>query len=495
MMRTVLRTFLVACALTPLAPAQTVQLAEGTLLLATVEDADGEGLRVRRLDNGGLLELRWDQLSATAALAIKRKYDLAGDVENEVMARADEVEYLLGGQKQTIIGRIIHNNGDKEVVVQVRGVPYRIPRSEIRAVRKIEVPVGQIYTKDEWYALRRAELKDPSKADQHMLMAEDLIKVRDYAHAGEHLDKAAELGNTLDPARLESLTVRLSRYKEAAKEREMLDQIMACRSRGTLREFEKGVEFVANFESEFPQSRLKAEFDLEKKRFGDARERYYSQQIADYFRRSIRTIADKKVGEQGITLQAARDYAENQMSDDLFARAAQQYRVETDEAKALWSERARFTVGKRTEHFAYSVGSWVLGEKAVLKDTATQKSKDQQQTQEPKGNSRDIDRIARALKQALERRRAASQGGGGAQAEETEEDWWNGATRSERAGWLRAYYAEFGGQLEVTYASATPCVSCYGEGTTPEMGPDGKIIRAPCFLCHDTKWMRSFKAY
>ena len=100
-----------------------------------------------------------------------------------------------------------------------------------------------------------------------------------------------------------------------------------------------------------------------------------------------------------------------------------------------------------------------------------------------------------SLKQALERRRAAAQGSGQGQREQTDEDWWRGAKRNERAGWLSAYYAEFGGQLVITYAAVSPCVSCYGAGTTPEVGPDGKLIRQPCFLCHNTKWMRSFKAY
>lgn len=476
--------------------AQTVQLAEGRVLLATVETADGDGLRVKRLDNGGVLDLRWDQLSPASALTIKRKFDLAGSVQDEVLVRADEVEYLVGGRKQTVIGKIVERGSDF-VVVEQRGVPFRIPRTEIRGVRNLDVPVGQIYTKDKWYAIRLAELEDPSKADQHMLLAEDLIKVRDYAHAGEHLSKARELGNTLDPRRLESLETRLSRYKEAAKERELLDEIQAARSRGTLAEFEKGMKLIDQFETEFPQTRLQAEFEVEKKRFLDARQRFLAQQVADNFRRAIRSIAEKKVMEPGISLQSARDYAENQMTDDLFERMSEQFRLELEEVKELWAMREKYPVGKRTEHFAYNLGSWVLGEKAILKDTNVEKAKAQQNKGRSNDdrNNREIERVARALKQALERRRAAAQGAGQGQAEQTEEDWWRDAKRAERAGWLRAYYAEFGGQLVVTRAFVSPCVSCYGAGTTPELGPDGKVIRTPCFLCQNTKWMRSFKAY
>ncbi|MCA8948458.1 MAG: hypothetical protein KDE27_03090 [Planctomycetes bacterium] len=484
-----------AAAITAL-PAQTVQLAEGRLLLASVESADGDGLVVKRLDNGGTLELRWDQLTPGSALAIKRRFDLAGSVQDEVMVRADEVEYLVGGRKQTIIGKIVEQ-APKEVVVRQRGVPFRIPRTEIRGVRQLDVPVGQIFTKDEWYAVRLAGLEDPSKADQHMLLAEDLIKVRDYEHASEHLAKAKELGNSLDPGRLDSLTTRLNRYKDAAKERELLDQIQACRSRGTLVEFAKGVKLIEQFAKQFPQSRLQAEFDVEKTRFGEARQRYLSQQIADDFRRAIRSVAEKKVREPGVTLAAAQDYAQNQMSDDLFAKMAEQFELDVEEVKELWHAREKYPVGKRTEHFAYGLGSWILGEQAIIKGTDVEANKNKQPSskQPADPNSREIDRIARAMKQAMERRRAAGGGAGQERAEQSDEEWWAESKAADRAGWLRAFYAENGGELQLVSASASPCVSCYGEGTTVDMGPDGKPIRTPCFLCHNTKWMRSFKAY
>ena len=188
------------------------------------------------------------------------------------------------------------------------------------------------------------------------------------------------------------------------------------------------------------------------------------------------------------------------MAEELFTRVAEALHLEVAETKEFWGMRERFPIGKRTEHFADGLGSWILGDQGVIKDTAVAKANSKQPAPEAgnDGNSRDVERIQRALRQALERRRAASQGAGGAggpKQEQTDEDWWREASRVERAGWLRAYFAEFGKQLVVTYANAAPCVSCYGVGTTPEMGPDGKLMRSKCFLCHGTKWLRSFRAY
>ncbi|MBL9078623.1 MAG: hypothetical protein JNL08_14020 [Planctomycetes bacterium] len=478
-------------------PAQTLQLASGQVLLAKVEEATGEGLRVRRLDNGGVLDLRWDQLSPVCATAIKRANDLMGDSQDEILVRADELEFLVNGSRQTRIGKI-QGVEDGAIVLQVKGSQFRIPRGELRTTRTVEVPAMQVYTKDEFYAMRLQELRPGDSADKHILVAEEMIKVRDYEHADLHLQKARELGNSNNAGHLEQLGQRLQRYKEAAKERELLDQIQAARSRGQLPDFEKGTKLIADFAKQFPQSKLKQDFELEKKKFGEARTRYLTQQVAEQFRRSIQVLAEKKAADAGTALAAAREYAESKMTDDIHARVAQQLRLEVDEVKQLWGQRDRTPVGKRTEHFSYGIGSWVLGEEAILKGTRQGDANAKQNAQASPpvaGNTRQVEALARALREALERRRAQVQGQGGQAAEQQPDDWWNEASRPERTSWLRAYYAEFGGQLVMTFQTVSPCISCYGDGTTPEIDPEGKLVRNKCFLCQGTKWLRSFKAY
>ena len=77
----------------------------------------------------------------------------------------------------------------------------------------------------------------------------------------------------------------------------------------------------------------------------------------------------------------------------------------------------------------------------------------------------------------------------------TPEGWWDDASKGERISWLRSYYAEFGGQLVVDYASTQDCISCYVDGSTPGVDTQGKPVRNKCFLCQGTKRTRSFKAY
>ena len=474
--------------------AQSVQLADGRVLLAAVEEADGEGLRVRRLDNGGVLDLRWDHLSTASATSWKQRFDLIGDQQDEVLVRATEVVYLSNGTRQSVIGRITDPSGDP-LVVQAKGVPYPVPRRNLKGVRTVEVPATQVYTKDEFYTETLTKFTPGEDANRHILLAEELVKFRDYDRASEHLDQAKELGNAKDPQRLDKLIDRLARYKAAAKELGMIEQIQAYRSRGRLRDFQKGVELIQTFQEQYPDSKLRAEFDRAKDRFEKTRDRYLTQKVADQWRKSIQSVAQKQINAGGLTLQAARDFAENEMSDQIVERLAKSLDLEQDEIKAFWEQREKYPVGKRTEYFAYGVGSWVLGEKEILKDTAVAAKKDKQPAKSPDagGQGRDVERFAKLLRQAMERRRGQAQQGG--QRELTEEGWWGEASKSEQASWLRAYYAEYGGQLKVTYATAQQCISCYGSGTTPEMGPEGRMVRMKCYLCQNTKWVRSFKAY
>jgi hypothetical protein len=346
-------------------------------------------------------------------------------------------------------------------------------------------------TREEYYGELLQQSQPGADADKHLLVAETLMKVRDYDRAIEHVEKAKAAGNSKNPPQIDAMLGKLQRYKEAQKELKLLEDIQAARSRGGVADFEKGGKLIAQFDKEFPQTKLKSEFDAEKRRFAEARTRFLTGQVAEKFRDGVRVVADKACGDAAMTLQAARDFATAKMSDEIFARVAQQLRLDVAEVKTLWAARK--------DNYGYAVGSWVLGEQAILKDTTQGKANAAQKARggdspAAAGGNPQLDRLAKLLRQAQERRNA-QQSQGGQEREQTDEDWWREAERVDRAGFLRAYYAEFGGQMVVTFATVSPCISCSGEGTVPELGGDGRIVRNKCFLCHDTKWLRSFKAY
>ncbi|MBK8100248.1 MAG: hypothetical protein IPK26_24355 [Planctomycetes bacterium] len=475
------------------APAQTLTLADGQLLLAHVDDADGEGLRVTRLDNGGVLSLSWSHLAPDCALRIKQAHSLAATEVDDLTIIVQEVSYSTVGGDQSVIGRVIGNDGTT-ITVQNKGVLYKIPRKDLRGagIRNVEVPVMQVFTRDEFYNTRLAELQPGDEADKHVLFAEELLRVRDYANAKVHLELAKQKGNSRNPTKIDGLLARTTLFIEAKKERDLLDEIQAARQRGQRQDFERGLKLIAQYEKEYQPGKLKAEFDAESKRFADARQRVLTVQVANRWRAEIRTVANSKVGDEAFGWETAKEYAETKMGDDIAARVATLFKLPVDEVKQMFAARGKYTAGKTAELFGYGLGSWVLGEAAIVKGT---KQADGQTQKAPKDAAQDrqIEAIARRLRQAMQQNRAAQ--GGGQDAEPTEEDWWREATQPERTSWLSAYYAEHGGHLQVSIAFTQPCVTCFGEGTTAEIGLEGKLTRTKCYLCHGMRWLRTFKAW
>lgn len=483
-------------AATPGLRGQALQLADGKVLLARVDDADGDGLRVRRLDNGGVLDLRWDHLTPGCADRIKREFDLVSDAEEEITVQADLVTYTAAGVPMEALGKIVSADGPV-LVLQNKGLQIRIPKTDIRWRKAVEVPVSQVLTKDEFYSDRLTQVQPGDSADRHLQLAQDLIRVRDYERADEHIQTAQKLNNSRDPAKVASLADKLKRYRDSARERDLLDQIQVARARGTAMEFERGRKLIDSFEKQYPNSKLKADFEAEKKRFESSRARVLTGLVADQWRRAIQVSADKKCFEQGLTLAAAKQYAESKMKEDISARVASQMKLQDAEVKAFFADREKVGAGKRPEFFAYGIGSWVLGADAVLKDTkqGTANAARAQQQSDP-DQAREVERLQRLLRAARDRQRAAqATGQGGAPKEPTDEDWWKDAAHNEKVSWLRAYYAEFGGDLKVSAAFVQPCVSCYGVGTIPEAGMDGKVVNVKCYLCRGTKWLRTFRAW
>lgn len=505
-MNPTVRMFVLGAVLVVAAPvaAQTLQLADGQVLLGTVDDANGDGLRVHRLDNGGSLDLRWDHLAPDCALRIKTQFSLVAVQEEEVTVSADLVAYTQDGSPKEVIGRIVER--DPQLVVQVKGLTYRVPRTEVRSVKKVDVPVQQIFTKDEYYQSRLDALAPGDNADKNVLLAAELIRVRDYDHAQVHLDKAKELGKSPDKKvrdedQLNKLIDKNKRYKDSELERDLIDKIHACRVRGTGPEFDKGMKLIAQYDAEYPGTKAKlrtSDFDGEKKLFDAAHQRFLTIEVAEQWRRSVTLLAEKKAGETGLTLQAAREYCENKIKDDIVARVAQQVGVKPEEVRPLFADRAKFPQGKRTDFFSYGIGSWVLTEKGILKDTAQGKVKVDKNAAKDPAQERDMAQVAKAIRQALERRKAAAQatqGQGQAPQEPTDEDWWKEASRAEKTSWMRAYYAENGGDLVVARATLMECSSCFGEGTVVQVAAEGSKMVVKCYLCHGTKWLRSLTAY
>jgi len=483
---------LVAVGLAATATAQTLQLKGGRILLGEVADADSEGLRVQRLDNGGVLDLRWDHLTPECARRVQEAHGLVAEDEGEVMVEADVVTYLSGGARLERIGRIVERQRD-DIVVEKLGQRLAIPRRDISGTRRIQVPVGQIFTSEQYYVMLLAEYAPGDDADKHVQLGDALSRARDYERAEQHLLTAQELGGGRSAGVLPAMIERVRVYQKAKAERDLLDQIRVRRMRGGRDDFDKGSELIAQFEQQFPDSPLESEFERERKRFEQAQERYLVGRITAIWRRLIRPTASGWLGAtDNITLAKAKEYAESQMGKDIAERVAEQLELEPAQVAELFAQRVKVDRSLKTEQYFYGIGSLVLGEQGVIKGT---KQGDQGDSGLAPTEDRELERLARRLREARERSARAMRGGqGGGDAKDTPESWWDDADRGQRTSFLRAYYAEFGGDLELVKAYVKPCVHCAAKGVEETLSMEGKRVSVKCFLCQGARFTRSVVA-
>lgn len=471
------------------APTQTLQLKNGAVLIGEVQQAHEDGLTFLRLDNGGILELRWSHLSTECAGRIKELFNLASDEGDEVTVTADEVTYEISGVTHVVLGRLVDRT-PTDIIVQRKGLRFPVPRSSIVVLREVQVPASEIFTVEEFYSGKLVEFAPGDDADKHVLLATELMRVRDYENAERHLLRARDLGNSLQPNAILGKLERLRRYRDAEDERELLDQISVQRFREN---FDRGLELIAQFEQKYPDSSLMTEFEREIQRFKSARTRFLTARVNETWKRLIRSTAERKVAEKGVTFPIAKSYAERQMGDDIASRVAEILGLEAENVRDLWVKRTDYPGLLRREHFSYGIGSWVLGRSGVIKDTV--KGEEQDPVRRA-SEDREIERTARRIRQ-MQERAGRTRGGRRAQANRTseEEEWWQQANRNGRAGWLRAYYAEHSGDLILHRAHVVPCVNCAGSGTEGQLATSGNIIQAECFLCHGTRFVRTLRAY
>jgi hypothetical protein len=475
------------------APAQAVQFRNGLLVVGEVRQVSTAGFVFGRFDNGGTLELTWDDLTPVSAQRIKRMHGLIDESEEAFQIEADVVTFQSGPTIQVLVG-LLDLSGDKEVELRRKGYVTKIPRRNIKEISKRQVGVYEVYTEDGFYEEKLAEAAPGTDPDKHVELAETLRRAGDVRRALVHLERAEELGGGRYGSELPGRLANVRRLAEAEEERKALAEIGVSINR---RDFVAATEAIEAFRDAFPEPRLGTELAREERRLERERIDFLTRQIVSKFEGLTRAVATEKLAsDRELSLEGAKTYAQNAMARDLWERyvrvlSSRDVEIDATEIEELWGGRSRLQQ-VRGDYYAYGIGSWVLGPEVILKDTDVQKATERASERDDRSSAeRDSDELAaklRRLNQEAQRRRQT-----GAQ-ELKPEDWWENATRNEKIEWLQAYFVEFGSGAEILKAFAVACYNCAAKGTIPVQTATGEPTNAPCPVCHGTRFTRAFRA-
>ncbi|MGH7151345.1 MAG: hypothetical protein ACREIU_11640, partial [Planctomycetota bacterium] len=337
--------------------AEALRLRDGTLLFGEVLAHEESGVRVRRFDNGGVVDLRWDHLIPEEAERLKESYGYL-DKENEGhRVLADRIRIADGSE---VVGLLVENRPDV-LVVRLRESTINVPKARIvPPIDRIEVDALVVYTKDQLYNERRSAL-DLASAPGHLELARFLVRIRDWRRAAEHYRKVKELDPSLHPGEVGAKITRCEERAAREKEEEALDGIRILRERGRFTEALKACE---KFKVDFPSTPLVRDVEELKKRIVARRaEETKKAAVLGWYEFASR-IAHEKAGDRKVPFEEAKAYAEREMAKAILKRDHERVRridesLDENAVRALWDGR---DVKKlRFQRARYDQGTFALG--------------------------------------------------------------------------------------------------------------------------------------
>lgn len=458
------------------AAGEIVRLRDGTLLHGEVVRFDeGSGLRLRRVDTGGELELRWEHLPPDEVRRLKAARGFTGD---DVQPWLVPVVHLVLKNGTTETGVLVEGGRADAYTLRRRSGTDSFPRQYVRSVEPDRVEGLSVYAPDELYAQITAELGAPADAAGQFALAVACEGAQLHERAREHYEAARQLDPALKP---ELIAQRIARLGIRIEDRAETAELDAIRNRLYKKQFDAALAACAAFRAAWPASRQLGDLTLLEAQIGREREAHYAARIiSDYYSFLGKTLGEL-AREADLGLGPAMELLEQGVHGEIVARLASSYAMSEETVEALWAARS----GGSVRTAGYGTGTFILGEERAL-DWVGSDDAAPAAAAAPDPDADLEARIAKALeKRAEEARKKARQAASDRALDEglKPEDWWAAAPTDDRVRWLSAYYAEFSGHVEVVRAKPRPCRQCTGTGSVEALNEKGEVIQDTCPVC------------
>lgn len=461
-----------------LADAEVIRLKDGRELhCEIIASSEETGITVRRLDNGGVFELGWEHLLEADAKKVKYACGFSNEEAQRVLTRAKRV-FLSNGTYED--GLQVEAEQEGTICILRKGKKFHFKLNRIKEIRNVQVEAKEIYTLDELFQQKVKEgLPDTCSG---------FFDLGVYCESITHYEKALEMYrkvSELDPSYKTDVMNRKIGLMEAKIEEAdataFLDDIKRLIYR---KKFNMALERIDEFNEMFPNSVQKADRDQLRTQALDKRLLYYKQRIlTDYFTYMDRA-ANKIASDRDISLDAALDYAAEDMGISIRRKLAEDvYKLPDELVDQLWEERK----GGSTRTASYGTGTFLLGgdraKQLPEKESATMK---EEETEE--GSSTLDDRLKKKIAEINRKKQSTRKTRKSRFKLEdiglSPEDWWETESVANRKRFLIAYYAEESGDMKIQRVQLNPCRNCSGRGYMEQISTTGDgDQKIPCEIC------------
>ena len=433
-----------------------LKLRDGAILWGTIEDHDIERLGLRRLDNGGLVRLGWDRLDPVQSERLRERFGYADGSSEEVMTEADRLILRDGTE---LVGKIVNRTQD-ELWIKTATRTLPVPKLRLAgAATVVQVPALDVYSSEELYreALLDLEPEDPASQLELALFSERVLA---FEQALEHVERALALDPEFQPEQLAGHRERIARKHENAEQIGVLREIDLWRTRGR---FDRALELARGFEERFPESPLREDARRKLGLVERGMEQALGERVASLWHHAARKLVREKAMDPDASFEAAVAWIDESLSEEVLTRVHEEVQrsvsseLTPEDVRRHFDQRERVRWQKAT----YGEGTWLLGEADALAGLEVSAPKEAQ-TERDSERERIKEKIRRYMKNQEVIRRAKSAEVGG---DDDQQDFWKTWSSNGRAGWLLAYYAENGGDMQLREPIFRNCSQCGGTGT------------------------------
>jgi tetratricopeptide (TPR) repeat protein len=476
-----------------------LHLISGTEVSGVILDGgfdEATGVRLRRDDNGGLLELRWDQILPDDVDAIKRAYGFIGDEPPPIQVRALRLNVRNGSSVTGIDGG---RQGGVHVIYR-RGVATQVPVETIESRETVVVDALEVENPAEAFERVRREQPPESSVEWYNLglAAEGLTLFEQAAACFE-----AALALDEDFAKKSLIEKRIKLLDSKAKEVEAATMLRNIKALRLQKQFAGALKLVTEFQQKWPASTLLSDVLKEQKVLAIAQREDLLNQIRTDFFPIARALCMTKALDSELELGPAMTWAEELCFTETIQKLAKQKKIEESEMQKLWDARGKY--GSATA-VSFGGGTFILGTEA--RDGLVKKDGEEQATpgdEDSEANAKPLT-LQEKIQQKLKDRQAAAaaankkqktqDGGELADVPPSPEEWWKGASTTERNNFLFAFFAQHArnadgkkGMILIERVTARDCSTCAGQGIleTYQTGANSAegmgLLKIPCPRC------------
>ena len=446
-------------------------LRSGAILWGAVVEHDPSGVLLQRLDTGGQVRLPWSLLEPSVEQDLRLRFGYVDLEQEDVFVLADRIPLVDGSE---LIGIVQHTAGGVLHVKQETGV-LLLPAARIGGpITGIEVPARSLFTREELYEGKRAELAASLATEgpeQHAALYDLGVwseRISDYAHAVEAYEQVpvGARGEFADFA------ARLERSRAKAKVQEQVDFLDEARFLAARDRYAEALDRLAEFPNRWSRSPLLDDWNRTVKQVEQDRDRELAERVHRRWFYWTSRLARQTARNEN--LEEVREWCQEAFPAEIAAKVAEDVdelveNITAEQVRAVFAERPI----RSTRRATYGIGTWLLGRDDALAGLEVE--------EEELAALSDLDQERQQLLERIQRYQQNQQALARRSGDEglDPQAFWAAWTLNGRSQWITAFYAENGGDFDVTSVSLLPHDDCAGTGHREiyRSTPDGDVRR------------------